>query len=165
MILTEGLAYDKCAVGIVTDLEGIDSLGEFYIRDAADMANVVRGQVDVILPDGAAVLNAADAAVVKLAELCDGRVIFYAADPRNEVVVRHRAHGERAVFVRDGRIVLAEGELETPLLELSKIKPATVKHVESVLAAAAAAWALDVPADLICAGLRSFDAAPKKAKY
>jgi riboflavin biosynthesis pyrimidine reductase len=31
------------------------------------------------LPDGAAVLNAEDAAVVELAELCDGEVIFYAA--------------------------------------------------------------------------------------
>jgi hypothetical protein len=34
--------------------------------------------------------------------------------------------------------------------------PATAQP-EAVLAAAAAAWALDVPADLICAGLRTFD--------
>jgi cyanophycin synthetase len=165
MILTEGLAYDRCAVGVVTDMAGIGQLDQFYIHDEDAMANVVRSQVDVILPDGAAVLNAADPAVVKLAELCDGGVIFYALDEQHEVMARHRAAGERIAFVRDGRIVLARGETETPLLALSRIKPATVKHPESVLAAVAAAWALDTPADLICAGLRNFDAAPKKTAH
>jgi cyanophycin synthetase len=164
-ILTEGLAYDRCTVGVVTDMQGIEQLDQFYIRDQDAMANVVRGQVDVILPDGAAVLNAVDPAVVELAELCDGSVIFYALDEHHEVMARHRAAGERIAFVRDGRIVLAHGELETPLLALSKIKPSTVKHPESLLAAAAAAWALDVPADLICAGLRNFDATPKKTTH
>jgi cyanophycin synthetase len=165
MILAEGLAYDRCTVGVVTDMKGIESLGEFYIRDEDAMFGVVRGQVDVILPDGAAVLNAADPQVVALAELCDGRVIFYAEDEHNEVLVRHRAAGERVAFVREGRMVLAEGELDTPLLLLSKLKAATAKHPETVLAAAAAAWALDMPADLICAGLRNFDAAPKKTTH
>jgi cyanophycin synthetase len=165
MILTEGLAYDRCKVGVVTDMKGFEDLKEFYIRDEQSMFNVVRAQVDVILPDGAAVLNAADPQVVELAELCDGRVIFYALDEHNAVLARHRAAGERIAFVRNGCMMLAEGELETPLLALEKIKPATGKHPETVLAAAAAAWALDMPADLICAGLRSFDAAPKKTNH
>jgi cyanophycin synthetase len=164
-ILAEGLPYDRCSVGVVTDLEGAAELGEFYIRDSDDMAKVVRAQVDVILDDGAAVLNAADPAVAALAELCDGRVIFYALDEHNEFMARHRAAGERIVFVRDGRIVLAEGERETPLLELSKIKPSTGKHPETLLAATAAAWALGVAPDLICAGLRTFDATPKKTAF
>jgi cyanophycin synthetase len=165
MILREGLAYDRCTVGVVTDMQGIEALDEFHIRDDKAMFNVVRAQVDVILPDGAAVLNAADPQVVELAELCDGRVIFYALDEHNEVLARHRAAGERIAFVRDGQMVLAEGAIETPLLALDKIKPATAKHPETVLAAAAAAWALDMPADLICAGLRNFDATPKKATH
>jgi len=55
--------------------------------------------------------------------------------------------------------VLADGAAETSLLSMSKVKPATAAQPEAVLAAAAAAWALDVAHDLICAGLRSFDAA------
>jgi cyanophycin synthetase len=164
-ILTEGLAYDRCTVGVVTDMRGLEQLGEFYIRDQEALANVVRSQVDVILPEGAAVLNALDPEVVKLADLCDGSVIYYALDEHQEVMARHRAAGERIVFVRDGRIMLGHGAVETPLLALAKIKPATVKHPESLLAAAAAAWALDVPADLICAGLRNFDATPKKTTH
>jgi cyanophycin synthetase len=164
-ILTEGLAYDRCTVGVVTDMEGIEDVAEFYIGEREAMANVVRSQVDVILPEGAAVLNAANSEVARLAELCDGRVVFYALDEHIDVMARHRAAGERIAFVRDGRMMLAEGKTETPLLELAKIKPVTAKYPESVLAAAAAAWAMGVPPDLICAGIRTFDATPKKTNY
>jgi len=165
-ILAEGLPYDRCLVGVVTDMEGLPELAGFHIHDDDAMRNVIRSQVDVILPEGTAVLNAANEAVAALAELSDGRVIFYALDENNEVLASHRAQGERAVFVRDGRIVLAEGfDSEEALLELAKIPPATVKHPDSVLAAVAAAWALGVPADLICGGLRAFDATPKKTTH
>jgi cyanophycin synthetase len=164
-ILTEGLPYDRCLVGVVTDMRGVEDLAEFYIQDVDAMANVVRSQIDVILPEGTAVLNATDPDVVKLAELCDGRVIYYALDEHDAVLARHRGIGERVAFVRDGRLMLAEGADETPLLDLAKIKPATARHPESLVAAAAAAWALGVPPDLICAGLRTFDATPRKASY
>ncbi len=165
MILSEGLAYDKCQVGIVTDMEGVADLAEFYIRDADDMANVIRTQVDVILPHGVAVLNAENEAVAELAELCDGKVIFYAVDPDNAVVARHRAAGERTVFVRADAIVLAEGASETALLPLAALKSATAKYPASVLAAVAAAWALDVAPELLAAGLRTFDATPKPSAH
>ena len=164
-ILSGGLPYDRCAVGVVTDMGQLADVDEFYVRDAEALANVVRSQVDVILSDGAAVLNAADPEVVALAELSDGRVIFYAMDESNPVLVRHRDSGERVVFARNNHIVLAEGSEETPLLDLAKIKPATVKHPASVLAATAAAWALGLPQDLICGGLRAFDATPRKTIY
>ncbi|WP_137173269.1 cyanophycin synthetase [Massilia sp. HP4] len=161
-ILAEGLPYDRCAVGVVSDMNGIEDVAEFYIRDQDAMRNVIRSQVDVILPDGVAVLNAADEAVANLAELCDGSVIYYAVDESNATVAAHRQAGERVVFARDGRIVLAAGEQETPLIALSAMKPSTVKYPENVLAAVAAAWALGVPSDLLCGGLRAFDATPKK---
>ncbi|MEH6436715.1 cyanophycin synthetase [Massilia sp. DD77] len=162
-ILAEGLPYDRCTVGVVTDMEGLADVAEFHIGDMDALRNVIRSQVDVILPEGAAVLNAANEAVAALAELSDGRVIFYALDEHDTVMAEHRAKGERVVFARGGRIVLAEGANETPLLELAKMKPSTAKHPENVLAAVAAAWALGVPSDLICSGLRAFDATPKKA--
>lgn len=164
-ILAGGLPYDRCTVGVVTDMGDLAEVEEFQVRDAEALATVVRSQVDVILSDGAAVLNAADPEVVKLAELSDGRVIFYAMDEHDPVLVRHRASGERVVFARNNHIVLAEGKEETSLLDLGKIKPATVKHPASVLAATAAAWALGLQHDLICGGLRAFDATPKKTHY
>jgi cyanophycin synthetase len=165
MILTDGLAYDKCSVGVVTDMDGHEVLGEFYINDADGMANVVRTQVDVILPHGVAVLNAEDAAVAELAELCDGEVIFYSVDPALPLIVSHRAAGGRAVIMRDNKVVLAAGSKEDALLILSSLKAGAGDHAASVLAAVAATWALDVPADLIAAGLRTFDPRPKQANH
>lgn len=162
-ILTEGLPYDRCLVGVVTGMGELADVEDLYVRDEDALFNVVRSQVDVVLSDGAAVLNAADPQVVKLAELSDGGVIFYALDENNAVLRQHRAAGGRVAFLRDEHIVLAQGAEEAPLLGLSKLKPATQGQPEAVLAASAASWALNVPTDLICAGLRTFDAAAQKA--
>jgi cyanophycin synthetase len=65
---------------------------------------VLRTQVDVVLPNGTAVLNAADPQVVEMAELCDGKVIFYAHGCRSHrSMAAHRDAGEKVVFVRDAR--------------------------------------------------------------
>ncbi|CAH0230102.1 Cyanophycin synthetase [Massilia sp. Bi118] len=162
-ILTEGLPYDRCLVGVVTGMGSVADVEDLYVRDEDALFNVVRSQVDVVLSEGAAVLNAADPQVVKLAELSDGAVIFYALDENNEVLRQHRAAGGRVAFLRDQHIVLAQGAEEAPLLGLAKLKPATAGEPEAVLAASAASWALDVPTDLVCAGLRTFDAAAQKA--
>ncbi|MFK3736432.1 cyanophycin synthetase [Massilia sp. TN1-12] len=164
-ILTEGLPYDRCLVGIVTDMGDVADVQDLYIRDEDALYGVVRSQVDVVLSDGAAVLNAGDERTAELAELSDGAVLFYALDEANSVLAAHRAEGGRVAFVRDGHIVLAEGERETRLLGLDKLKSAVAAQPGAVLAAAAAGWALDVPADLICSGLRTFDPAAKKAKH
>ncbi|MGK5078331.1 cyanophycin synthetase [Janthinobacterium sp. HLX7-2] len=160
MILAEGLAYDKCQIGIVTDMGSLDSVKDFDVLDAAGLYKVVRSQVDVVVPSGVAVLNAANPQVLELAELSDGTVTLYAQDGSLPAITAQLAAGQRAVFVRDNHIVLAEGAIDTVLLCLDLLKPATAGNVDSVLAVAAAAWALNLPVDLICAGLRTFDAAP-----
>lgn len=165
MILTEGLVYDKCSVGVVTDLLGHEELKEFYIDEPGDMYKVMRTQIDVVLPDGVAVLNGADPAVVELAELCDGKVIFYGASSGLEALARHREAGERVVYLHDDNVVLATGTEETTLLPLSAFKPARAVAPESVLAAVAAAWALGITPELISAGLRTFESKLKKPNY
>jgi cyanophycin synthetase len=81
------------------------------------------------------------------------------------VLAAHRAAGERTVFVRDANVMLGAGAEETALLELAALKPDTAAHIDSVLAAVAAVWALDVPPEMIEAGLRTFEAHPKKTHY
>ena len=164
-ILAEGLAYDKCSVGVVTDVSWHESLVPFDILDAEQTYKVARTQVDVILPTGTAVLNAADPQVVEMADLCDGKVIFYGMDPNTVTMSQHRAAGERVVFVRDDQIVLAQGEQDVALLPLASLKPAKASQPEMVMAAVAAAWALNIPPELIGAGLRTFESNPKKTPY
>ena len=160
MILAEGLAYDRCQIGIVTDTGSLEDVKDFDILDELGLHKAVRSQVDVVLPTGVAVLNAAQAQVLELAALCDGSVTLYAQDGSLPGIVAHLASGHRAAFVRGNHIVLAEGGIEIVLLCLDLLKPATAGNVDSVLAVAAAAWSLDLSTDLICAGLRTFDAAP-----
>ncbi|MES2584390.1 MAG: cyanophycin synthetase [Pseudomonadota bacterium] len=164
-ILAEGLAYDKCSVGVVTDVSWHESLVPFDILDAEQAYKVARTQVDVILPTGTAVLNAADPQVVEMAELCDGKVIFYGMDGSSAVLTQHREAGERVVFVRDDQIVLAQGAQDVALLPLASLKPAKASQPEMVMAAVAAAWALNIPPELIGAGLRTFESNPKKTPY
>jgi cyanophycin synthetase len=165
MILTDGLAYDKCAVGVVTDMHGHEEFGEFYIEEPDHLFKVVRSQVDVVLPDGVAVLNAAEQLVVDLADLCDGKVIFYSMSATDDVIVKHREAGERVVFLNDNNIVLATGVEETVLLPITSLKPTKAANPECVLAAVAAAWALGITPELISAGLMTFESKPKKTNY
>ncbi|MDZ7891416.1 MAG: cyanophycin synthetase [Rhodoferax sp.] len=165
MILAEGLAYDRCAVGLVTDISSTQDLVEFDILDAEQAYKVARTQVDVVLPSGTAVLNAADAQVVELAKLCDGKVIFYALDETAPAVQTHRSKGGRTVFLRAGEIVLAQGDQDISMIPLSTLKPAKAEKPEMVMAAIGAAWALDIPVELIGAGLRTFESTPKKTPY
>ncbi len=157
-ILAEGLAYDRCTVGVVTDLEGLADLADFYIDDADKLHNVVRTQVDVVLPQGTAVLNAADPRVVALAELCDGGVIFYGDDVALPALAAHRDAGQRTVFLRDRHIVLAQGTDEVSAIPLDSLNPAKAAKPAMVMAAVATAWALDIRPELIGAGLRTFKA-------
>lgn len=160
-ILSEGLVYDRCQVGIVTNIDPTDSLPQYYIDNAEQMVKVTRTQVDVVLPTGVAVLNAADPLVAPMASLCDGEVIFFGQDSSLVVITKHLAENQRAVYIRNQQIVLATGNHEVPLIDTPAVallveQPAAFQ-IDNVLAAVGAAWALGMPRDLILAGLETFN--------
>ena len=159
-MLRDGLPYDRCTVGVVTDFDGAEALGEFDVHSPEQMARVLRTQVDVVLDGGVAVLNGADERVAALGEFCDGEVILYAADPGTPALVAHRgqgARGGRVVFLDGQRLVLATGSAE---LRLPLLSPAARGDMddETLLAVVATAWARDVPRELIIAGIETFAA-------
>ncbi|EJN05885.1 Mur ligase family protein, partial [Herbaspirillum sp. YR522] len=160
-ILSEGLAYDRCLVGVVANIDPTDSLPEYYIENAEQLATKVkRTQVDLVLPDGAAVLNADDPLVADMAQLCDGEVIFFSVDPASELVAEHRRQGKRAVLLRGGDVIQVQGQHETRVSSVDAIpltgKGTVAYQVENVLAAVGAAWALGITPDLIRAGIELF---------
>ncbi len=158
---SEGLGYDRCLVGVVTALDPTATLAERFIETSEQMYRVLRTQVDVVLPNGVAVLNAADPLVAEMAPLCDGEVIFFAADPAAPAIVAHREDGGRALFVRDERVVLATGTEELVLAETTRVALAgegcAGLRIETLLAALGAAWALGISAESIRAGIETFD--------
>ena len=166
-ILRDGLAYDRCQVGIVTDLDGYEALADYDITSGDQLVKVLRTQVDVVLPEGTAVLHAGDQRVAGLAPLCDGQVILYAVDPQAAPLARHRADGGRAVLVRQDRVVLANGASESFLPGLGRLTAWRASHagvsLEHLLAAVGAGWALGIPLNLIGAGIEAFEADLKSA--
>lgn len=160
-ILRDGLAYDRCLVGVVTDMDGVETLAEFDMHEQEQMTKVLRTQVDVVLPEGAAVLNAAVAQVADLAPLSDGAVVLYAQDANLPVIVEHRTKDNgRAVVVKNGRVVLATGNAEHVLGSLADLtfgRNAVLPDTDTLLAAVGAAWALDIAPDLIGAGIKTFE--------
>jgi len=163
-ILGEGFVYDRCQIGVVTDMQMDKTLAAYFIHEPEQMHAVMRTQVDVVLPSGAAVLHAADPAVAELAPLCDGAVIFYALEPELPVIAAHCAQGGKALVFRDNRIVITSGADETTLFDITTL-PSAINGKSpiqplNVLAAASVALALDISPDLIRAGIETFASLP-----
>jgi cyanophycin synthetase len=160
-ILRAGLGFDACTVAVVTNIGEGDHLGLADVHDIETLARVKRTVVEVVLPRGYAVLNAADPLVLAMAEHCPGSIIYFAIDGEDSVIRDHRAIGGRAVIVRDGAVVLAEGQSEDTLIDLGDV-PLTHGgrigfQIENALAAAAAGWGLGLGREEIAEGLASFN--------
>jgi cyanophycin synthetase len=98
-----------------------------------------------------------------MADLCDGRVLFYALDEDAVALIAHRAEGGRAVFLRHDAVVLAEGQDELAQLPLPQFAASVAPA--AVVAAVAAAWAAGVEPKLLSAGLRTFAFQSGKTAY
>ena len=160
-LMDEGLAYDRCLVGVVTGVPEPVGLEVHDIRTPEQMRNVMRNQVDVVLPEGVAVLNAFDEVAVSFEELSDGDVFFYSHEDNNPVIAAAREKSQRVVFYRDQQIFFAHGAKEVSMLQ-TDAEPIQLLMQEggislsTLCAAVAVAQTLGISTDLIRAGLKSF---------
>lgn len=164
-LLTQGLPYDRCQVGIVTSMPKAAPLEDLYPGPDEKMPSYIRTQIDLVLSTGFAVLNAADEAVADLAQYSDGGVIFYAQDEAEPRLAAHRAEGGRVGFWRDGQLILAQEAKEQAVLSIQRPAVARLLKTNSLsqndmLIAACAAWAMDMGAELIRAGVKSYGQTP-----
>lgn len=164
-LVTEGTAYDRCDIGIVTDAIGEAALKDHDATGPEQRFKVIRTQVDLVLDHGAAVLNAADPLVLEMAELSDGDVLLYAEDADNPALIAHREAGKRVVTMRGSVIVQAQGNTSVDLLDIERHLRAPAKglSVPVLLAAVAAAWAMAIPNDIVVTGLETFEPALPQA--
>ena len=144
---------------MVTNLDPNDTVPECAINDAEGVYKVMRSQIDVVLPSGVGVLNADDAEVADMARLCDGEVIFFSENPNSEVIKTHLQNDGRAVLVGKQQITLKSGKLEQkniPVPHYSESTSASPWRAMNLGAAIAAAWALEIPFNVIEAGAETF---------
>jgi cyanophycin synthetase len=162
-ILRSGLGYDRCNIGVVTNVSS-DHLGLRGIDTLAGLARVKEVVPASVLRDGASVLNADNEWTVQMTRSARGEIIFFSMDEDNPVVKEHIRERGRAVLLRQTRqgemITIYESRRETSLLLASQI-PATFEgrarvNIENAMAAASAALADDVQLEYIRQGLRTF---------
>ena len=165
LVLDDGLPYDRCHVGVVTDFGGAELLGRHDISDADQLFKVLRTQIDVVLADGVGVLNADDARIAEMAELCDGEVLMYAVEAAGALPAAldaHLAAGGRAAVLRAGKVSLQHAGSELPGVDLAGILQrrghgGDATLTESLLVAVATAWAFGISPELIAAGIETFE--------
>ena len=159
-ILREGLAFDECTVGVVTNVTA-DHLGQDGVETLDDLASVKQVVVEAVSRTGSVVLNAEDRVVAQMAAATDARVVYFSTDPNNHVLRAHLAEEAGwGVFVENDMIVLAEGTRRIELVELARI-PFTYEgkirfQVMNALAATAAAWAAGLNPAMIVRALTTF---------
>ena len=154
-ILREGLGFDRCDVGVVTNIGKGDHFGLRGIETLEELARVKRVVVENVAPTGWAVLNAGDPLVSAMASACPGRVMFFA----REEGVAMGAKGAAAAFTRDGMIRFAEAgreEAVARLDELPFLHGGVPFQIDNALSAAAATWRLGLSIPEIREGLRTF---------
>ncbi|MET0773305.1 MAG: cyanophycin synthetase, partial [Candidatus Limnocylindrales bacterium] len=167
-ILREGLGYDRNDIAVVTNISE-DHLGLGGVDTLAGLAAVKGVLVDAVPRDGAAVLNADDPLVARMARRCDGRIIYFTMQTRKgedgfDRVDGHCGRGGAAMVAMDSPegelLALRQGPRTMPLIH-SHLIPATLDgrarmNVANALAAAAAAWAAGAHLHDIRQGLRTF---------
>ena len=158
-LLLEGLAYDQCQVGVVLNIDPLQLFPEHNIADEDQLFNVVRTQVDVVLPTGVNVLNADDPMIVKMAELSKGEVMYFSQDPNSSVIAEHQEKDGRSIIVSPSVITLKQGKQDKLVIPIPPaVKASTLDWAPhlSLAAAIGAAWALDIPFNVIEAGVETF---------
>ena len=159
-ILREGLGFDRCHVAVVTNIGMGDHLGLSYVNTVEDLTAVKRVVVQNVTPGtGVAVLNAADPLAAGMAVHCSGSVTFFARDPQNPVIAKHRAQRKRVIYLDGGSIIASEAGVEhrIPLVGIPVTQNGTIAfQIDNAMAAAGAGWALGLDWEIIRAGLASF---------
>ncbi len=159
-ILREGLGFDWCSVGVVTNLSS-DHLGMGGVNTMEQLTRVKQVVIESVSPGGAAVLNAEDPLVAEMAAATDARVVYFSLNPSNHIIQAHLADGKGGcVFVENAMIILAQGRERIELVELDRLA-FTVGgkirfQVQNALAAVAAAWSSGLNPAIIARALTTF---------
>lgn len=167
-LLREGLAFDRCDVGAVTNVQP-DHLGVKGIDTVQDLAWVKSVVVENVADDGTSVLNADDVLTARMRRRARGRIAFFSLRGGAEMPPFLRAHveGGGLAVVREndgggGELVVHQDGRRRLLMRAAEI-PATLGglaefNVQNALTAAAMAIGGGMPLETVRLALATFGA-------
>ncbi|HEX5148484.1 MAG TPA: Mur ligase family protein, partial [Candidatus Limnocylindrales bacterium] len=159
-ILLRGVGYESNDASVFTNVSS-DHLDLQGIHTLPELAEVKSTICRITRPDGWVVLNADDPLVAAVARRVRGQVAFFTLGGRgSRTVRRHRAGGGRAYLVHGGVLLEANGEVETEIVEVTRI-PITIgglarHNVANALAAAGGARGVGASVAEVRDGLSGF---------
>ncbi|MEW6076399.1 MAG: UDP-N-acetylmuramoyl-tripeptide--D-alanyl-D-alanine ligase [Thermodesulfobacteriota bacterium] len=138
------------------DIGVVLNIGEGHLAGLGNIEGVARAKGELIETmgnNGAAVLNADDPRVLKLAEKAGGRVVTFGQGDQGDVrAVRFRQTDRDCAF----DLVLSDQDDAVPV----QLKVSGRHLVSNALAAAAVGKLMDIPAQIIASGLERFVPVP-----
>ncbi|MCL4495421.1 MAG: cyanophycin synthetase [Firmicutes bacterium] len=96
-----GLGFSDLDVAVVTNI-GADHLGQDGVDTLDDLTRLKALLVDVVRPEGVAVLNADDPYVVPMAKRTNSRIIWFSAQKDSQFLQEELSKGQGAVVLRHG---------------------------------------------------------------
>lgn len=158
-ILRDGLGFDYCDVGVVTNI-GEDHIGLKDVETIEEMAMVKSVVVENVGCNGNSVLNACNKYTVEMAKRAKGQVVFFSISPENRVYRSHVRNGGTGATVENGVLLLQRGTMRIPVVEIYEI-PITFHgkaefNVENSLCAALVAYIRGMGVEEIKRGLLTF---------
>ena len=162
-ILRQGLGFDRCDVGVVTNITG-DHLGKPGVGSIRDLARIKAVVPRSVFRNGYSVLNADDARCMAISKYARGDTVLFSTDAQNPRIREHVRSRGLAIVLKDTSqgemIFILEGKRETAVLNVRQI-PATFEgrarfNVKNALAATAAAYVSGCGVETIRTALRSF---------
>ncbi|WP_051695103.1 cyanophycin synthetase [Caulobacter sp. UNC358MFTsu5.1] len=165
-MLREGLAFDRCDVGVVLNVTA-DHLGLKGVDTLEDLAAVKSIVTESVSRRGVSVLNGDDPLTLRMARHAGGRIAYFTLEGGLEMspfLQKHQAEGGLLVAlepsVGGGDIVLYDKGRRWPILRADEI-PATLNgqarfNVANALAAVAAGHGLGAAPEVMARALRAF---------
>jgi cyanophycin synthetase len=166
-IVRRGLGYDWSDVGVLTNIQP-DHFGQDGIEGLEDLVYAKSLVAERVREGGTLVLNADDERLARLTEIprvraAEKRVVYFSLRAEHVLIRKHLDGGGTAFFARDGWVVEAGGQAQTPVLNLSDVRltlgGAAEFQVANVLASVAACRALGVAPEAVSSALARFSSA------
>ncbi|WP_197426879.1 cyanophycin synthetase [Caulobacter sp. CCH9-E1] len=165
-MLREGLAFDRCDIGVVLNVTA-DHLGLKGVDTLEDLAAVKSIVAESVSRRGVAVLNGDDPLTLRMARHAGGRVAYFTLNGGPEMspfLQKHVAQGgllaAREPSIHDGELALYDGGQRWSVVEADEI-PATLRglagfNIANALAAIAAGHGLGASPEVMARALRAF---------
>lgn len=158
-IVRNGLAFDRCDIGIVTNVTD-DHLGQDGITTLDALADVKSLIVETVKKSGYAIINADDAYAERMISRAGGTAVLVSMYGDNRLVRRYLGAGGIAFYLQGGTVWKAHADREEPIVSLREA-PITLggradHQMQNCLIACAGAVMLGLDHEIVRDGILSF---------